>query len=98
MQDQTHELKKVGIKATYLGSAQFAPHEVFSQDSDTLIVFVSPEWLVSKDDRQLMKFQSLYREGRLGYIAIDEVHLIGKISGNRIDNVRSYMPYFPAFH
>ena len=59
MQDQTHEL---GIKATYLGSAQFSPHaesEVFSQDSDTLIVFISPEWLFGKDDRNLMRVQSL---------------------------------------
>lgn len=69
MQDQTHELNKVGIKTTYLGSAQFAPHaesEVFSQDSDTLIVFVSPD---GKDDRNLMRVQSLYKEGRLGLIA-----------------------------
>ena len=76
MQDQTHEL---GIKATYLGSAQFSPHaesEVFSQDSDTLIVFVSPEWLFGKDDRNLMRVQSLHREGRLGLIAIDEAHLM----------------------
>lgn len=79
MQDQTHELNKVGIKATYHGSAQFSPHvesEVFSQDSDTLIVFVSPEWLFSKYDRNLMKVQRLYHEGRLGLIAIDEAHLM----------------------
>ena len=51
---------KLGIKATYLGSAQFTPLAesevyVFSQDADTLIMFVSPEWLFSKDDRNLMR-------------------------------------------
>lgn len=45
MQDQTHELHKVGIKATYLGSAQFAPNAergVFSQDTDCVVSHLVP--------------------------------------------------------
>ena len=79
MQDQTYELSKVGINATYLGSAQFDPHaesNVFSQESDVSLLFVSPEWLFGRDDKNVMKVQSIHHQGRLGLIAIDEAHLM----------------------
>ena len=79
MQDQTHELSRIGISATCFGSAQFDPHaesKVFSPESDTSILFVSPEWLFGKDDQNLKKIQSMHHEGRLGLIAIDEAHLV----------------------
>lgn len=79
MQDQTHELGKVGINATYLGSSQFDPHaesKVFSPNSDVSILFVSPEWLFGRDDKNLEKIQSIHRKGQLGLIAIDEAHLM----------------------
>ena len=79
MQDQTYELGKVGINATYLGSAQFDPHaesKVFSQESDVSLLFVSPEWLFGRDDKNVMKVQSIHHQGRLGLIAIDEAHLM----------------------
>ena len=79
MQDQTHELEKVGISATYLGSAQLDPHaetRAFSAGSDTLLMFVSPEWLFGSDDRNLAKVQALNMQNQLGLIAIDEAHLI----------------------
>ena len=78
MQDQTHELSRIGINATYFGSAQFDPHaesKVFSPESDTSILFVSPECLFGKDDQNL-KIQSMHHEGRLCLIAIDEAHLV----------------------
>ena len=79
MQDQTHELSRIGINAAYyFGSAQFDPHaesKVFSPESDTSILFVSPECLFGKDDQNL-KIQSMHHEGRLCLIAIDEAHLV----------------------
>ena len=51
MQDQTHELSRIGINATYyFGSAQFDPHaesKVFSPESDTSILFISPECMLN---------------------------------------------------
>ena len=79
MQDQTHELSRIGINATYFGSAQFDPHaesKVFSPESDTLILFVSPEWLFGKDDQNVKKIQTMLYEGRLDLSAIDEAHLV----------------------
>ena len=58
MQDQTNELQKLGIPATYLGSAQLDPNaegKALSNDSDALLLFVSPEWLFGSDNRNLPK-------------------------------------------
>jgi len=80
MQDQTNELEKRGISATYLGSAQLdinAENKAFCVNSDILLLFVSPEWLFgSSDDKNLVKLQTLHRQNRLGLVAIDEAHLV----------------------
>ena len=78
MQDQSHEppLGRIGINATYFGSAQFDPHAESKIFSPKSILFVSPEWLFGKDDQNLKKIQSMHHEGRLGLIAIDEAHLV----------------------
>lgn len=79
MQDQTHELGKLGINAEYLGSSQFDPHaesKVFAENSDVSIVFVSPEWLFGRGNKNLDKVQSIRRKGQLGLIAINEAHLM----------------------
>ena len=79
MQDQTNELQKLGVPATYLGSAQLDPNAdqlALSNDSDALLLFVSPEWLFGSDSRNLLKVQNLHEHNRLGLVAIDEAHLV----------------------
>ena len=79
MQDQTFELKKIGISATYLGSAQMDSHaenKALCAESNIHIVFVSPEWLFGSEERNLVKLQGLHKVNQLGLIAIDEAHLI----------------------
>ena len=46
MQDQTSELEKLGISAVYFGSAQIDPNsesKALCAESNTLVIFVSPE-------------------------------------------------------
>jgi len=60
MQDQTVELEKRGIPAT---SAQLDPNaesRALADNSDILILFVSPKWLFAQDDRNLTKVQALH--------------------------------------
>ena len=60
MQDQTNELEKRGIPATYLGSAQLDPNaesEALSADSNNLLLFVSPEWLFGSDEKILQNYR-----------------------------------------
>ena len=65
---------------------------MFSKGSDTLIIFDSPKWLFGKDGRNLVKIQTLHREGQLGLIAIDKAHLMYDWQDfNHIRGVRSYM-------
>ena len=78
MQDQTSELEKLGISATYFGSAQIDPNsesKALCAESNTLVVFVSPEWLFS-DKNNYLKIGALNDSNRLGLIAIDEAHLV----------------------
>ena len=78
MQDQTNELEKLGILSVYLGSAQIDPtseSKAFCAESNTSVVFVSPEWLFS-DKLNYVKVKALNGSSRLGLIAIDEAHLV----------------------
>jgi len=79
MQDQTTELDKRGIPATFLGSAQLDPNaesRALADNTDILLLFVSPEWLFAQDDRNLTKIQALNTKKRIGLVAIDEAHLV----------------------
>ena len=56
MQDQTNEMEKLGISAIYLGSAQVDPSsesKALCAESNTSVVFVSPEWLYSDKNNYL---------------------------------------------
>ena len=85
MHDQTLELSKRGIDAVFLGSAQVdrsADTRAFSEHNTASIIFVSPEWLFGKE-RNMEKVKSLYKNGKLGLVAIDEAHLIYEWDGFR---------------
>ena len=78
MQDQTNELEKLGISAVYLGSAQTDPSvesKALSAESNTSLVFVSPEWLFN-DKGNYLKIQALTGTNKIGLIAIGEAHLV----------------------
>ena len=65
MQNQTHELSKLGVNATYLGSSQFDPHaesKVFSQSSDVSVLCAGPEWLFGRDDKMWPKSRAFIVE------------------------------------
>jgi len=53
----TIELNKIRISATYLGSAQLDQHaesRTLADKSDTLLLFVSPEWLSAKKEQSTL--------------------------------------------
>ena len=79
MQDQVTKLNSLGLRAVYLGSAQYDKQlEKSSLDpsSEEMIIFVTPEW-ISKPENEL-KIKHLERENKLALIALDEAHLISE--------------------
>ena len=84
MHDQTRELKRKGIDAVFLGSAQRDPDadKRAFESNPASVIFVSSEWLFSKSEN-MDKVKSLHEQKRLGLIAIDEAHLIYEWDGFR---------------
>ncbi len=77
MKDQTDQLNQAGIPAAFVGSIQpdhTIEAKVLAPDSDTKVLYVTPEWLFSSNKLSLVK--TLAEHGRLGLIAIDEAHLV----------------------
>ena len=77
MRDQTNQLDKNGISATFLGSAQLDKSlegSVFFGDTNIKVLFVTPEWLFSSNKMALVK--GISESGRLRLVAIDEAHLV----------------------
>ncbi len=56
MKDQTHQLNQAGIPAAFIGSCQ-PDHtievKVLAPDSDTKVLYVTPEWLFSSNELSL---------------------------------------------
>ena len=102
MQDQKSELEKLGISAVYFGSAQIDPNsesKALCAESNTLVIFVSPEWLFS-DKHNYLKIQALNDNNRLGLIAIDEAHLVYdwqdfRQSYKRCEELHTLLPNVP---
>jgi len=103
MQDQTVELEKRGIPATFFGSAQLDPNaesRALADNSDILILVVSLEWLFAQDDRNLTKVQVLHTRNRLRLVSIDEAHLVYdwqdfRLSYKRCEELHGLLPGVP---
>lgn len=79
IQDQVTKLNTLGVKAVYLGSAQYDKQlekSCLDPSSEKFIIFVTPEWISKPENEQ--KVQYLEKENKLALIAVDEVHLIRK--------------------
>ena len=79
MQDQVTKLNTLGVKAVYLGSAQYDKQlekSCLDPSSEELIIFVTPEWISKPENEQ--KVQYLEKENKLALIAVDEAHLISE--------------------
>ena len=76
MQDQVQKLNKMGIPATFVGSAQLdkrIENGAFAPDSKEALILVTPEWVAKCTNRA--RLHSLVQVGKLSLIAIDEAHL-----------------------
>ena len=100
MQDQTHELTAKGINAIFLGSAQTDPLaeiKAFNSDTPASIIYVSPEWLFGKQCH-IDRVSALYKAKKIGFIAIDEAHLMyeWKEFREQYQNCASLKSIFPC--
>ena len=90
-----------GIKATYLGSTQLdlsVEDRVLSSNSDTSLIFVTPEWIVKPDKKA--KVQRLAQNRQLCMIAIDEAHLYHywqefRAAYKQLENLKDEFPSTP---
>ena len=54
MQDQVQKLNRVGIPATFVGSAQLdkqIENHAFAPDSKEALIFVTPEWVAKPTNK-----------------------------------------------
>ena len=101
MMDQVKNCDEQGIKATYLGSAQLdlsVEDRVLSSNSDTSLIFVTPEWIVKPDKKA--KVQRLAQNRQLCMIAIDEAHLYHywqefRAAYKQLENLKDEFPSTP---
>ena len=92
----------MGISAVYFGSAQIDPNsesKALCAELNTLVIFVSPEWLFS-DKHNYLKIQALNDNNQLGLIAIDEAHLVYdwqdfRQSYKRCEELHTLLPNVP---
>lgn len=77
MIDQAEQLQQKGLRATYLGSCQ-KDREIFNKIAAKSfnVVFLTPESMFDPTGTPRHFFRCLAKEGILGLIAIDEVHLV----------------------
>lgn len=77
MIDQAEQLQQRGLRATYLGSCQ-PDTDVYNKIAAKAfdVVFLTPESLFDVTGAPRHCFKCLAKEGMLGLIAIDEVHLV----------------------
>ena len=87
MKDQCSILEENGISATYTGSSQ-TDAQINSKISDGVfnIVYTTPEKFFDHTGHPLYPFGDLLHKGRVGLIAIDEVHLIHSWKSFRLVN------------
>ena len=79
MRDQIIQVNEHGIKVVYMGSAakyQPATTEALKSTYDVQIVFVSPEWLFTKQLDNVSKLKVLEEADQPFVIALDEAHLM----------------------
>ena len=79
MQDQVAKLHSLGLKAVYLGSAQYdkeLERVSLEPNSDDVIIFVTPEWISKPENEH--NVMRLEKENKLALIALDEAHLISE--------------------
>ena len=76
MQDQVQKPNRVGIPATFVGSAQLdkqIENDAFAPDSKEALIFVTPEWVAKPTNKA--RLHSLVQVDKLSLIAIDEAHI-----------------------
>ena len=77
MVDEVEKLKRKGISAAYLGSAQHdktLEPKIFNGERDVRVLFIIPEWLYSSNKMTLLK--QLVEKKKIVLIAVDEAHLV----------------------
>ena len=91
MIDQAEQLQQRELRAIYLGSCQ-PDTDVYNKITAKAfnVTFLTPESLFDVTDAPRHFFKCLAKEGMLGLIAIDKVHLVptGKHSGKSLLNYR----------
>ena len=77
MHDQAKQLQSKGIPAAILGDAGLSLDDLSSHQSQSLVVYVTPEYIFGSGSAQrLQVMKDMAKVGMISLVAIDEAHLL----------------------